>query len=164
MGTFNGLPLHPLVVHAVVVLVPLTLLAAIGFAVLPRQRWLLRWPLAARRGRDRQRGHDVRRQAEWEKLETSFQNSPLVKIHVDRANLFVLLVYVFAIIALIAVFTLGGTSQLASGALARAAVGGRAVQLVVSIALVVAAVNVAIQVARVGDAGSRAVWDGTKVG
>jgi len=162
MGTFNGLPLHPLVVHAVVVLVPLTLLAAIGFAVLPRQRWLLRWPLAA--GAIVSVVTTFVARQSGEKLETSFQNSPLVKIHVDRANLFVLLVYVFAIIALIAVFTLGGTSQLASGALARAAVGGRAVQLVVSIALVVAAVNVAIQVARVGDAGSRAVWDGTKVG
>ena len=40
----NGLPLHPLVVHAVVVFVPLGALAAILFAVMPRWRWLLRWP------------------------------------------------------------------------------------------------------------------------
>ena len=40
----NGLPLHPLVVHAVVVFVPLGALSAILFAVVPRWRWLLRWP------------------------------------------------------------------------------------------------------------------------
>jgi hypothetical protein len=39
-----GLPLHPLIVHAVVVLVPLGALTAILFAVVPRWRWLLRWP------------------------------------------------------------------------------------------------------------------------
>ena len=42
-----GLPLHPLVVHAAVVLIPLTALLTIGLAVLPRWRWLLRWPTAA---------------------------------------------------------------------------------------------------------------------
>jgi hypothetical protein len=40
----NGVPLHPLVVHAVVVFVPLGALSAILFAVVPRWRWLLRWP------------------------------------------------------------------------------------------------------------------------
>ena len=40
----NGLPLHPLIVHAVVVFVPLGALSAIGFALVPRWRWLLRWP------------------------------------------------------------------------------------------------------------------------
>jgi len=162
MGLFNGLPLHPLVVHAVVVLVPLTVLAAIGFAVLPKQRWLLRLPLAA--GAVVSAIVSIVAKQSGEKLQTSFQNSPLVKIHADRANLLVLLVYGFTIVALIAAFTLGGSSQLASGSLARAATGGRAVQLVVAAGLVVAAVIVAIQVARVGDAGSRAVWEGTKVG
>ena len=40
----NGVPLHPLIVHAVVVFVPLGALSAILFAVVPRWRWLLRWP------------------------------------------------------------------------------------------------------------------------
>ena len=40
----RGLPLHPLVVHAVVVLVPLGALSAILYAVVPRWRWLLRLP------------------------------------------------------------------------------------------------------------------------
>lgn len=40
----NGVPVHPLVVHAVVVFVPLGALSAILFALVPRWRWLLRWP------------------------------------------------------------------------------------------------------------------------
>jgi hypothetical protein len=162
MGTFNGLPLHPLVVHAVVVLVPLTVLAAILFAVLPKQRWLLRWPLAA--GTIVSLVVTFVAKLSGQKLQVAFANSPLVKIHQARANVFVLLVYVFVIVALIAVFTLGGSSQLASGALARAAVGGRAVQIVIAVVLVVISVIVLLPVARVGDAGARAAWSGVKLG
>lgn len=39
-----GLPLHPLVVHAAVVLTPLAALAAIAYVAVPRYRDLLRWP------------------------------------------------------------------------------------------------------------------------
>ena len=39
----NGVPLHPLVVHAAVVFVPLAALAVIAFLV-PRWRWAARWP------------------------------------------------------------------------------------------------------------------------
>ncbi len=41
-----GLPMHPLIIHAVVVLVPLSALVAIAFAVRPTWRHVLRWPLA----------------------------------------------------------------------------------------------------------------------
>ena len=41
----NGVPLHPLVVHAVVVLGPLAALTGLAYAFVPQWRWLLRWPL-----------------------------------------------------------------------------------------------------------------------
>jgi uncharacterized membrane protein len=41
---FNGLPLHPLVIHVAVVFVPLAALACLGYVV-PRWRSLLRWPM-----------------------------------------------------------------------------------------------------------------------
>src|SRR5690349_22788263 len=41
----NGVPLHPLVVHAVVVLGPVAALTGVAYAAVPRWRWLLRWPL-----------------------------------------------------------------------------------------------------------------------
>jgi hypothetical protein len=43
MWEINGLPLHPLVVHAAVFLGPLSALAAVGYIALPRHRDLLRW-------------------------------------------------------------------------------------------------------------------------
>lgn len=39
---FFGLPLHPLVVHAAVVFVPLAALLVMVFAVFPRHRWATR--------------------------------------------------------------------------------------------------------------------------
>jgi hypothetical protein len=41
----NGLPLHALIVHATVVLVPLAAIAAGLFAVVPDWRFVLRWPV-----------------------------------------------------------------------------------------------------------------------
>jgi uncharacterized membrane protein len=43
----NGLPLHPLVVHAAVVLGPLGAVTAIVYALVPRWRDRLRWPMLA---------------------------------------------------------------------------------------------------------------------
>ena len=39
----SGLPLHPLIVHAVVVIGPLSALGAVAYAVVPRWRGWLRW-------------------------------------------------------------------------------------------------------------------------
>jgi hypothetical protein len=41
----SGLPAHPLIVHAAVVFVPLLVLGAIGYAVLPFLRRQMRWPV-----------------------------------------------------------------------------------------------------------------------
>ena len=45
--TILGLPLHPLVVHAVVVLGPLAALLLVAYAAVPRWRAGLRWPTVA---------------------------------------------------------------------------------------------------------------------
>ncbi|CCI53521.1 DUF2231 domain-containing protein [Nostocoides jenkinsii] len=45
--TVLGLPLHPLVVHAVVVLGPLAALLLVAYAAVPRWRAGLRWPTVA---------------------------------------------------------------------------------------------------------------------
>jgi hypothetical protein len=41
--TFMGLPLHPLVIHAAVVFVPLLILVALGYALVPALRARLGW-------------------------------------------------------------------------------------------------------------------------
>ena len=44
---FNGLPLHPLIIHVVVVFAPLAGIGGILYAAVPQWRWWLRWPLVA---------------------------------------------------------------------------------------------------------------------
>ena len=44
---FNGLPMHPLIIHVVVVFAPLAGIGGILYAAVPRWRWWLRWPLVA---------------------------------------------------------------------------------------------------------------------
>ena len=44
---FNGLPLHPVIVHVVVVFAPLAGVGGLLYAAVPSWRWLLRWPLVA---------------------------------------------------------------------------------------------------------------------
>lgn len=43
----NGIPLHPLVVHAAAVFVPLAALAGVVYALVPKWRWLFRHPTLA---------------------------------------------------------------------------------------------------------------------
>jgi hypothetical protein len=45
--TVNGLPLHPLIVHVVVVLLPLAILGTIGIAIWPAMRRYLGWLVLA---------------------------------------------------------------------------------------------------------------------
>jgi hypothetical protein len=44
--TFNGLPLHPLVIHAAVVLIPLLIAGVLAYAFVPRLRSRLDWAVA----------------------------------------------------------------------------------------------------------------------
>src|SRR3954453_5288264 len=46
----NGLPFHALVLHAAVVLAPLSVGLAVVFALVPQWRYLTRWPTAALTG------------------------------------------------------------------------------------------------------------------
>ena len=82
----NGVPLHPLVVHAVVVLGPLAALTGLAYAVVPRWRWLLRWPLvvlavvtAASAFLATQSGEAL--------LESRPELAPLVEEHEERGEL-----------------------------------------------------------------------------
>lgn len=45
--TITGLPVHPLIIHAVVVLGPLAALALVAYSLVPRWRRGLRWPTLA---------------------------------------------------------------------------------------------------------------------
>jgi hypothetical protein len=149
----NGVPLHPLVVHAVVVLGPLAALAGLAYALVPRWRWLLRWPLvvlavvtAVAALAAVAAGEDL--------LAARPELEPLVEEHEGRGVWLRYVALVYAVVSLVAAWALGGASALASGKGARETRFG----VPVAAALVVVAICLLIMVYLAGESGSRAVW------
>jgi p-aminobenzoyl-glutamate transporter AbgT len=151
-----GLPLHPLVVHAAVVLIPLTALLTIGLAALPRWRWLLRWPTAA--ASLVCVGLAFLATTSGRSLEHARPGlARLVREHAARGQLLANLTVVLAVVVVAAAFVLPGPSALVSGRGERISRGSLA-DKVLPVLLVLAAVVVLVQVVRTGDSGARAVW------
>jgi ABC-type branched-subunit amino acid transport system permease subunit len=150
----GGLPVHPLAVHAAVVSVPLAALLGILFAV-PRTRAWARVPFAlvsvgaaAAVFVAKKSGQDFQRT-----LGLDGGSNPavaLVRTHAGRANVLMILVVVFAVIAVLAFF-LSRDPLRFQGLVAGA----------VCAVVVVVSVVVAFQCYRVGDSGARAVWGNT---
>jgi hypothetical protein len=157
----NGLPLHPLVVHAAVILGPVTALTAIAYAVLPRWRWLIRWPMVALAVAT-VGAVFVAKLAGEALLDERFENAPAaladqIELHEDRGSLLLWVSIAFLVIAVAAALTVGGPSALASGAGARDS-RGTAVTVGVLGLVVVGALALLVMTVLTGDAGSRAVW------
>ena len=151
-----GLPLHPLVVHAAVVFTPLAALAVIAFAVLPKHRWLTRWP-AALAALVAFGSVWAARLSGQSMLDANPDLAQLVATHQDRGVLLSWAIIVFLLVTLVGVWSLGGPSALATG---RGAMESKVASLdkVLPALLVLASLGVLIGVVLTGDAGSRAVW------
>lgn len=139
----GGIPLHPLVVHAVVVFAPVAALFALANAAMPRWQPALRWPLvvcalialvtafvAVATGEDlaETRGLDA---------------LPKVDTHADAGEFLRTALVPFALVALL---PLVSSLRRGSGA------------LLVRVALVVAALVVLYAAVRAGHTGAVAVW------
>jgi len=161
--TINGIPVHPLVVHAVVVLLPLAIVGA--FAIVLRPDWRQRYgvlvvlisglatlaiPIATSSG---------------EALERHVGNPGEHAALGDQLIWFAL--PLFALLVLfVGMHRVAGSSEQAVGArgalLGRLALG-RGSTLVAGLTLV-AAVASGVQVYRVGDSGARAAWGQASTG
>lgn len=149
------MPLHPLVVHAVVVLGPLAALAGLTYAAVPQWRWLLRWPLvvlalvtAATAFLATLSGESL--------LELRPELEPLVEEHQARGELLRNLALGYAVVSGFAAWALGGVSALASG---RGAQESRGVLgTAAAVLLAVAALGLLVALFLAGDSGARAVW------
>ncbi|MFI5712191.1 DUF2231 domain-containing protein [Kribbella sp. NPDC051620] len=155
---FGDLPLHVLVIHLTVLVLPVAALTAIVYAVVPKWRWLLRWPTLVL-GVGSLVCAFVAKESGEAFVAAVPQLQPLVKIHQDRGDLLFWFVLVFALVAVAAFLLLTGPSALASGKGAKAT-KSRPLELITSAAIVVIGVIVIIQTIRTGDAGAKAVWDG----
>ncbi|GAA1865518.1 hypothetical protein GCM10009836_52380 [Pseudonocardia ailaonensis] len=171
MPTFlSGLPLHPLVVHAVVVLVPAAVVGAVLVAVWPaaRRRWgwsvvvvtalaAISVPLATSTG---------------EGLEHNLPHTAAIETHAELGDQ--LLVFVapllVVVLALVLVDHLRRRAEADAAAAARAAGPGtmsaprvtgpraRVAVVVLAVLTVLFAAVSAVQVVRIGDSGARAAW------
>jgi hypothetical protein len=154
----GDMPLHPLVIHAVVFGIPLAVLLALLFAF-PRTREWARWPLAivvvgatAVTFVARQSG------LAFEAALGIKPGNPvgdLILQHSLLANQLFYIMIVFAAIGLINVFVVRKST--AEGAAKQPAI----IRIVLPILLVAAALVALIWIVRVGDLGARAVWNPT---
>lgn len=151
-----GLPLHPLVVHAAVVFTPLAVVSAVVFAVVPRWRYLTRWPTAALT-LTALAAVWVARVSGRSLLASRPELAPLVRVHQQRGTQLSLLIILFAVVVLVGVWGLGGRSGLADGRGARETRVAVLDKLLPAVVVVVSLV-VLVWCVLTGDAGARAIW------
>lgn len=153
-----GLPLHPLVVHAVVVFAPLSALLALGYAVVPRWRWALRWPLVVSTALAV--GSGVLAATSGDALleaREALKAMPAVGDHVEAGTLLRNVLLGFGGVVLAASWRLGGSSGLVSGRGARPEHGGAADRVLQAV-LVLTALAVLALAFQAGHSGATAVW------
>jgi hypothetical protein len=155
--SINGLPLHPLVVHAVVVLSPLAALLGIAYAVRPGWRWALRWVLVLVTLGAALSAFVASKAGDSLMAARGLHQLPTVRAHENAGHLLTLLLLVDLLVVALAAWWLGGPSALVSGRGARTVRGG-VLDLLVSVLLVLVSLAVLYAVVRAGDTGAQAVW------
>ena len=140
----NGLPLHPLVVHAAVVFGPLAAIAALVYVAVPTWRDRVRWPMVvlalvatASIVAAYLTGNNFLDQ------KPQLRTSPQVQTHEHRAGQLLWVTIAFGVIALAT-----GWLNARSGAL----------RILLDVLLGLAAIALLVLVALTGEAGARAVW------
>jgi hypothetical protein len=161
--TFAGLPLHVLLVHALLVLTPLVALALILIAAWPAARRILWVPVLIGAALLLPLGLTTIEAGKW--LEARVPPAPLIQEHTAQGEDIV--PWLIALLVLAAVIAAWAVVQLVAAR--RATSGGpgigRGIRIAVSIVLTIAALAVAAgstwTLIRIGETGSRAVWEGS---
>jgi hypothetical protein len=161
--TFAGLPLHVLLVHAVLVLTPLVALALIVIAAWPAARRALWVPVLASGVLLLPLGLITIEAGKW--LEARVPPAPLIQEHTaqgeDIVPWLIALLVLAVVIAGWAVVELVAARRATSGS----AGIGRGIRIAVSVVLTIAALAIAAgttwTLVRIGETGSRAVWEGS---
>ncbi|CAA9324874.1 MAG: hypothetical protein AVDCRST_MAG34-286 [uncultured Nocardioidaceae bacterium] len=160
----DGLPLHPLVIHLAIGLVPLSALAAVALVLLHKPRWLIRWvAMLATFGAigavmlARVTGASLLRDRPF--LTSDPRLNDLLGTHQDRADLLLVAVIILTVLVVVAFAALPAPSALASRRFAHAGVPRRWLPPVLTVAVLAAAGFAVVMVMLTGHAGATAVWD-----
>ncbi|MFF2390398.1 hypothetical protein [Agromyces sp. NPDC058104] len=158
--SFAGLPLHVLLVHAVIVLTPLVGLILVVLAAWPAARRVLWLPALIGAALLLPLGLVTVEAGKW--LEARVPEAPLIQQHTGMGEeLTPWLIGLLVVAVLIAGWALveRADARRSSGPTSRGARIGVAIVLVV--ASLVVAVGSTWTLVRIGEAGSRAVWEGS---
>lgn len=155
MNTFDGLPTHVLLVHAVVVLVPVAALAVVLSVWSPTLRRrlglmtpaltllaLVLTPITANAG-------------EW--LQDQLPDAPAIRRHADLGEQlwpWVLALFLLSVVAHL-------LARRAEAADATRTAPPAWLPVLVAVLATAAAVGATVQTVRIGESGARAVWEGT---
>ena len=144
----NGLPLHPLVVHAAVVFGPLAAVVALAYVVLPAWRDRLRWPMVvlALMGTGAITAAYFTGMNFFNSRPPELQQLEILQTHRTRAIRLFWVTLGFGVLAVLAAWLHTRTG---------------AVRVVLNVLLGLAALAVLALAVLAGDAGSRAVWEGS---
>src|SRR5687767_14460894 len=144
----NGLPLHPLVVHAAVVFGPLAAIAALAYVVLPAWRDRLRWPMVvlALMGTGAIAAAYFTGMNFFNSRPPELQQLEILQTLRTRAIRLFWVTLGFGVLAMLAAWLHTRTG---------------AVRLVLNVLLGLAALAVLALAVLAGDSGSRAVWEGS---
>lgn len=164
----GGLPLHPLLIHAAVVFVPLLAISAVAYAVVPGLRRLLWWAvgLLALAGAGstvlaRFSGVAFRQRLLRKHLLTP-EFTPKVDAHQHYGTVTMWVTIALAVVSLVLIWAVPRRSRSTSGAGGSGAGGsgggGAAIQVVFAVVVIGLAVASIYYVYRTGDSGARMVW------
>jgi len=148
LSTFNGLPVHALLVHFIVALAPLAGLLVILCAIWPAARQRLLWPTLVLAVSVAGMTPLVTDSGEW--LEHHVEESELIEKHASLGDT---MIY-FALALLIAAILVAVEHVRAS----RGKPLSTALTAVIAVFVVVAAAATTVQVVRIGHSGAESVW------
>lgn len=148
MSTFNGLPVHALLVHFIVVLAPLTAILAILCAVWPAARQRLVWLVLALAAATAAVTPLTTESGEW--LEHRIKESELVEKHAELGDTMVY--FALALLVAAVLLTIGHVRASRGRALSTVLSG------VIAAFVVLAGVATTVQVFRIGHSGATSVW------
>jgi uncharacterized membrane protein len=154
-SNFFGLPLHPLIVHATVVMVPLAVLAVLGAVLVPPfRRWagllpsalalvaMILTPMSTASG---------------EELEERVGDTAAIERHAELGEQLIWFTVALFVVA-VAFWWVG--RRPADGGETTSLTRRPAIRALVGAAAVLVALGSAVQVARIGHSGAEATWSG----
>jgi hypothetical protein len=147
--TISGLPAHVLLVHALVVLVPLTALLEVLCSLWPAARRHLVWLVLALAVVTTVLTPVTASAGEWF-YDQQHQHPAILNTHAGLGS--VMIYYSIALLVVAVVLAVVHRREV------RAAAPGRALGVAIAVLAIVVGVAATVQMVRIGDSGARAVW------